>query len=538
MDNRKRRFSVDGIVSHKRIRSNDDQMDANSFSYGLDTNLFLVSSSKSAKQFDINIKHDNQIADNNEIIINELRKGKGPNTFYNGYKSFYKAPNKRENIDSRQSFSKNEFRRCIKSMKPHICENKRLRENVARNKAKSKTLRLTNYKETVLPKNTKAKPTNVQNSKSDLNNLCFTEAIKEITNTLLNDVNNIDDYRIQESLIYLKKRICFLDFFNNKHAENQDQTKTCCNILSLLIRKNAPNLISIFDEKCVNTLIEQMTFRSASDMGSLLEIVKQLISLHKHNLNSIKLKCFNVLITYTHSNIQSSTVLGVLDILQYIGIKEPYSSQELSTILEQVILELTNKELYDYMSRDKYIGFVKYFYVDDKILVSATKEYIHKHFTNAKTNTKILLLVIIKHIFESSVYASQMTQIIIEVTNHIFLTQNHRLIDLILEIYNARDIYNNLIDSYDTVLPQIFDSLYGLSKNYWYFKGKAQVLILVKKMMQTHTAVFTECLKAYNRRRAMEKLKRIDHEYTGQMIELLSIDDTEEKKFKGFNEKH
>lgn len=531
MNNKKRRLSVSDLDNYKRCKDNISELGesfhSDGYSYEFNNNSF--SNFEELRHQDL--RHDVQNDDSNVMIQNELIKRSSSyarvkksylHSCFNGKLGQKKIDQEYYEFLINKKSSMKHMRNRIKKTLTKSDDQGSLDYDV------NKSLTQRSFSQISTKRGFKAKSALNNLYKSNLYILPFTDALKEINKKLFESSNEENREGLIDCLEYLKSKIIISHFCVNKKDRFFDQNKTCLDIINLYFRKSGYEkeaCSQVFDKKCTNRLLEQLVFKNASEIDTIIEAIKHCININIDSYAMFIMKCVNLTISYTHLNIQKCGIIGVVDILHYIAVKVRITNGTKMIIFRHCVLELTAKELLDYINFDQFTRFVATFYVDEKKIVADVSIYIHKNFETANTSTKLLLMLILKHLIENSDHLDQLIPVFTNIANTCLLSQNYRLIELLTEIFISRKGLNQLKDHCELILPTIFSKLYHLTKTYWYAKGKIQVLLMFKKLMQGDSDLFISCLKKYNIDKTMDNLKKFDEEYTKQMFQFLSISD-------------
>lgn len=520
MNNRKRRFSVSDIDEIKTMNESMSDDLYISFSDGHDKDMLANPDINSILQ-QRKIKKIEK-CDINKEITNELRRYSFKSKEENEKNVFADLDSNTDNLNPLEYGKNTNYG--IKNMKSDVNIKENSRKTTNDTQKKPLNHRFASYSASVTKKivRAKQKPSHKNFYTCETNKL--SDAIRYISKKLYEEPLEKNRDSLIENLEYLRDGIMICHI----NEKNREMMKTCYNVLTFYLKNENLNkniVLEIFNIKYLNKIIEQIINLDINEAEIKITFVKQVIGCcHKYQ-NSVVLRCINTVLIFIHSSMLSSSIIGVLDILYCLSQKVQLSFNVNFTIFVNCILELTKKEVLESITVEQFIILVKAFYVDDEKVVIEANIYVHKTFEVSNTSTRLLLLHILQYILEHSMCVRIIIDTFINVTNVVLKSQNHRLIELICEIYNSKKNLNRLIEYTGQILPSIFDNLYTLTKNYWYLKGKLHVLIMLKKLMQADTALFTDCLKRYNLNKAMENIKNFDEEYTAQLLQLISIDE-------------
>lgn len=371
----------------------------------------------------------------------------------------------------------------------------------------------------------------------EVNKMSFYETIREISEFLFERVSESTNDISERYLAFLRVNILRCPLYPMKDDfacrakqcfETNDKVKRSAEILSLYMKKRViseKEFCDIFQERDINNLIEQLKTEDFREAEAITLTVKTIINKFDVLHGMIRKKCINEIIAYIQGFRSATGLVHVMDILHSFALKDLLTTDETLFIYRNCILPLVKYEILETFALDNFLIICESFFIKESNFVRAILEFVNKEYENGGTSTKIALINLIGSIVTQDIEIEMVLDAFIRISLSAFENQNYLVLEALCDLYNKEETFKVIRKHMNIILPIIFDTLFDLSKTFWYEKGKTGILVILQKFMRSDNAIFSDCLRRYNKQKTMKDMERnYDTEFADSFFNLLSVD--------------
>lgn len=363
----------------------------------------------------------------------------------------------------------------------------------------------------------------------------FNDTIKIISEYLFertfNDTTDLDI----KYLKFLRKYVIMTNSLRTKNKNSKIfqeinmEAKRAADLLILYIkRKNITdlNFNSVFLDRDICNIIEQLNNEDTRILDAFTLMIKTIINKYPIYHGVIKDKCINILIFYIQGQRKEIGLLHIIELLHSFASKDLLSVDESLFIFKNCILPLVRNEIMETFTIENFIVICESFYADSCKFIECLINFLNKEFENGNTQTKIILIHLVRYILTKESQITKVLLTLIKISKSVFEKENYLIIEALSDIYIKEETFQLISNNLCTILPEIFDSIFELSKRFWYEKGKTSILVILQKFMRCDNTLFSECIQKYNKKKALRDIASdYDTEFADAFFNLLSVND-------------